>query len=134
MLKQLSIFAENKRGAMNAITKILKDNEINITTLVTNDSAEFGIVRMIVDNPDKACDAVKNAGYLCRLDSVTAVEMKDTFGSLNSLLDDITNAYLNLDFIYISFDRETATPVAIMRSTDGDELDSFLKGKGYRIL
>lgn len=134
MLKQLSIFAENKRGAMNALTRVLKENEINITTLVTNDSAEFGIVRMIVDDPQKAHKAMIDAGYLCRLDSVTGVEMKDEFGSLNSLLDAISSAYLNLDYIYISFDRNTAAPVAILKSTDGDELDSFLKGKGYKIL
>lgn len=134
MLRQLSIFAENKRGAMNALTEILKNKEINITTLVTNDSAEFGIVRMIVDDPETACAAMTEKGYLCRLDYVAAVEMKDTFGSLNDLLTDITNAYLNLDYIYISFNRDNKAPVAILRSTDGDELESFLKGKGYIVL
>ncbi|MCQ2528692.1 MAG: amino acid-binding protein [Saccharofermentans sp.] len=134
MLKQLSIFAENKRGAMNAITSILKENEINITTLVTNDSAEFGIVRMVVDDPTKAFDAMKKNGYLCRIDSVAAVEMQDTFGSLDALLGCITDAYLNLDYLYISFNRETLAPVAILKSTDGDELESFLKGKGYTLL
>ena len=99
MYKQLSIFAENKRGAMNALTKILKDNDVNISALVTNDSAEFGIVRMIVDNPDKAYKALSDLGYLCRLDSVAAVEMEDTCGSLDQLLSDITSAYLNLDYI-----------------------------------
>ncbi|MCQ2515863.1 MAG: amino acid-binding protein [Saccharofermentans sp.] len=134
MLKQLSIFAENKRGAMNGITKVLKDNEIDIVTLVTNDSAEFGIVRLIVDNPEKAHSVMKDAGYLCRLDLVTAVEMKDEYGSLNNILDSITNAYLNIDYIYISFNRETAVPVAIMKSNDEDDLDSYLLGKGYIVL
>lgn len=134
MLKQLSIFAENKRGAMNALTKILKDNDINITTLVTNDSAEFGIVRMIVDDPQKACQAMTDAGYLCRLDSVTGIEMQDTPGSLDGLLGAIADAYLNLDYIYISFDRTSATPVAILKSSEGDELESCLKGKGYKVL
>lgn len=134
MFRQLSIFAENKRGAMNALTTILKENEININTLVTNDSAEFGIVRMIVDDPEKAFKAMTDKGYLCRIDSVVAVEMEDTFGSLDKLLTEITVAYLNLDYIYISFNRDTKAPVAILKSTDGDELESFLVGKGYTVI
>lgn len=134
MLKQLSIFAENKRGAMNGITKVLKDNEIDIITLVTNDSAEFGIVRLIVDNPQKAFDVMKEAGYLCRLDLVTGVEMKDEYGSLNNILDSISSANLNIDYIYISFNRETAVPVAILKSNEEDDLDSYLQGKGYIVL
>lgn len=134
MYRQLSIFAENKRGAMNAITRVLKENDININTLVTNDSAEFGIVRMIVNDPQKALKAVTDSGYLCRLDSVVAVEMKDECGYLDNLLADITNAYLNLDYIYISFNRDNLAPIAILKSTDGDELESFLRGKGYSIV
>lgn len=134
MFKQLSIFAENKRGAMNALTTILKENQININALVTNDSAEFGIVRMIVDEPDKAYEALTGKGYLCRLDRVTAVEMEDVCGSLDALLGVINDAHLNLDYIYVTYDRNSAAPIAILRSTEGDEMASFLKGKGYKIL
>ncbi len=134
MYKQLSIFAENKRGAMNALTRILKDNEINISALVTNDSAEYGIVRMIVDNPEKAQKALSELGYLCRLDSVAAVEMEDQCGCLDGLLTDITNAYISLDYLYFSFNRDTKAPVAILRSSEGEELESFLRGKGYNVI
>ena len=89
MAKQLSIFAENKRGAMNALTRILKDNEINISALVTNDSAEYGIVRLIVDKADTAIDVLKQAGYQCHLDKVIAIVMEDTPG----YLDGITGEY-----------------------------------------
>ena len=54
MIRQLSIFAENRRGAMNAITKVLTKKQINMNTLVTNDSAEFGIIRMLVSDTDRA--------------------------------------------------------------------------------
>ena len=134
MFKQLSIFAENKRGAMGALTSIIRENGINISTLVTNDSAEFGIVRMVVDDADKAYKAISEKGYLCRLDSVCAVEMEDKVGYLDNLLSDIANGYLNLDYIYISYNRETNAPIAILKSSDGDEIESFLKGKGYTII
>ena len=67
MIRQLSIFAENRRGAMNAITKVLTEKQINMNTLVTNDSAEFGIIRMLVSDTDKAFNSLKEAGYLCHI-------------------------------------------------------------------
>jgi hypothetical protein len=87
MIRQLSIFAENRRGAMNAITKVLTEKQINMNTLVTNDSAEFGIIRMLVSDTDKAFSSLKEAGYLCHSDTVAAAEIGDECGSLNALLE-----------------------------------------------
>ena len=64
MLKQLSIFAENKKGTMQQITQILFENDVNILGSVNNDSAEYGIVRMVVSDPDKAEQALQAAGYM----------------------------------------------------------------------
>ena len=75
MIRQLSIFAENKQGAMNKITQILQDNDINMNTLVTNDSAEFGTVRMIVSDAQEAQRLLREAGYLTKLAPVVAVEV-----------------------------------------------------------
>ena len=72
MLRQIAIFAENTKGAMQKVTQVLDDAEENIISLVTNDSAEYGIVRMIVDKTDVAVDAFKRAGYLCRTDVVSS--------------------------------------------------------------
>ena len=66
MLKQLSIFAENKKGTMQQITQILFENDVNILGSVNNDSAEYGIVRMVVSDPDKAEQALQAAGYMTR--------------------------------------------------------------------
>ena len=87
MIRQLSIFAENRRGAMNAITKVLTEKQINMNTLVTNDSAEFGIIRMLVSDTDAALQCMQTAGYLCHVDTVAAAEIGDECGSLNALLD-----------------------------------------------
>ena len=72
MIRQLSIFAENKRGAMNRITEVLTGAQINMNTLVTNDSAEFGIIRMLVSDTEKAFDSLTEKGYLCHCDYVAA--------------------------------------------------------------
>ena len=77
MLKQLSIFAENIKGKMQQVTGILLEENINILGSVTNDSAEYGIVRMVVSNPDRALKALTDAGFICKLSDVLGIEVKD---------------------------------------------------------
>ena len=86
MLKQVSIYAENKKGTMQRITKILLDENINILGSVTNDSAEYGIIRMVLSDPAKAIDALTREGFICRLTDVLGVEVEDKVGNLNHLL------------------------------------------------
>ena len=85
MLRQLSIFAQNKKGTMQHITGILKDEEVNIWGSVTNDSAEYGIIRMVVSDAEKAKKALEEAGYLCKLTDVIGVEVEDKVGNLNEI-------------------------------------------------
>ena len=86
MLKQLSIYAENRKSTLKNITGILEAEQINILGSVTNDSAEYGIVRMVVSEPDKAAQALEKEGYLCKLTDVTGVEVADEIGNLHHLL------------------------------------------------
>jgi hypothetical protein len=134
MIRQLSIFAENKRGAMNLITEALTDAEINMNTLVTNDSAEFGIIRMLVSDTDKAFACLTEKGYLCHCDYVAAAEIGDECGSLNTLLTILNEGNVNLDYLYVTYSGLSRKPVAILRSVDIMEVEAFLKAKGYAML
>ena len=134
MIKQISIFAENRRGAMGQITNVLAENRINMNTLVTNDSAEFGIIRMLVSDTDKAFRCLTDAGYLCHRDSVAAAEIGDECGSLNRLLDILSNGNINLDYLYVTYSGLSRNPVAILRAADIYEVEEFLRGKGYPML
>ena len=75
MLKQISIFAANAKGALGRMTDELAKGRINIYTMLATDSAEFGIVRIIVDDANNAKDLLTKAGYQCRIDFVIAVDM-----------------------------------------------------------
>lgn len=134
MIRQLSIFAENKRGAMYRITRTLAEAGINMNTLVTNDSAEFGIIRMLVSDTDKASECLRAAGYLCHADSVAAAEISDECGSLNALLETLSRGNVNLDYLYVTYSSLSRQPVAILRTPDIMEVEAFLQGKGYRML
>ena len=134
MIRQLSIFAENKKGAMNRMTQILFDAGINMNTLITNDSAEYGIVRMLVSDTDRAAEALLTAGYMCHTDYVAAAEIGDECGSLNRLLSVINDGNINLDYLYVTYNTLSRLPVAILRAADLMEVEEFLRARGYRML
>ena len=119
MLKQLSIYAENKKGVMQNITGILKDEDINILGSVTNDSAEYGIVRMVVSEPDKAMEALIAAGYLCHV---------------NDLLLTLKDSNVSVDYLYLSFNRDSGKPIMVFHTEDIMEVRSCLKSRGYTVL
>ena len=134
MIRQLSIFAENKKGAMGRITQILFENGINMNTLITNDSGEFGLVRMIVDDTDKAAEALEAAGYMVRISPVIGAEISDDVGGLDDLLADLESINISSYYIYISYLRDARNVVAIIHVDNQYEIESSLRSKGWTIL
>lgn len=134
MIRQISIFAENKKGSISTITGILKDENINIEAMIINDSGEFGIIRMLVDDPDRTDQVLKDRRYLVHVDDVYAVDMEDTPGSLNRLLSDISASGVSVDYVYISFSRTKASPIAVFHVEEADGLEESLIWKGYHLL
>ena len=134
MLKQVSIYAENKKGTMQKITGILLENDINILGSVTNDSAEYGIIRMVVSDAQTAFDALTKAGFLCRLTDVIGVEVADEVGNLNRLLKDLEQSNISVDYLYLSFNRESGKPIMVFHCLDTGEVKACLKAKGYTVL
>ena len=134
MLKQVSIYAENKKGNLQKITGTLAEKGINIWGSVTNDSAEYGIIRMIVDDPQEAVKVLQEEGFLCKLCDVIGVEMADEVGALNKLLQGLQERNINIDYIYLSFDRESGLPVQILHTPDTVEVASCIRAKGFRLV
>ncbi len=133
MLKQVSVFAENKKGTFQSITAILQRENINILGSVTNDSAEYGIVRMIVSDAETAVSALQAEGYLCRSAPIIGVEMPDEVGSLNHLLLEMAESNISVDYIYLCFNRESGRPVIILHTDDIFEVENHLKAKGFAV-
>jgi hypothetical protein len=134
MIRQISIFAENKKGAMMHMTDALIDAGINMYSLITNDSAEFGIVRILVDDPEGAGKALEKAGYLCHIDKVIAMEISDEPGSLNRVLKDIHYGNINLDYLYVTNSSRVETALSVLHAAEIDQVEQFLKARGYKVL
>lgn len=134
MLKQVSIFAENKKGTFQSITAILKTENINILGSVTNDSPEYGIVRMIVSDTDKALAALSAHGYTCKATEIIGVEIADEVGSLNRILLELENGNININYTYLCFNRESGMPIIILHTEDVYEVQNHLRSRGFTLL
>ena len=131
MLRQISIYAENRRGMMRDITKVLLDEGINILGSVTNDSAEYGIIRMVVSDAEKAAAAFKAEGYICKLTDVIGVEVSDEVGNLNKLLGALDESNINVDYIYLSYNRVSGKPIMVFHVEDPMEVEECLETGGF---
>lgn len=134
MLKQVSVYAENKKGTMQKITGILLDENINILGSVTNDSAEYGIIRMVVSDSKKAVEALEKAGYLCRMTDVLGVEVEDEVGNLHKLLQALDESNIDVDYIYLSFNRDSGKPIMVIHTEDVMEVEMCIASKGFSLL
>ena len=134
MLKQVSVFAQNERGMMEKITAILLSEGINILGSVTNDSAEYGIVRMVVSDPERTIEALKREGFLCRLSDVIGVEVKDEVGNLHKRLVALSESNINVNYLYLSFNRSSGNPIMVFSAEDVYEVEECLETKGFEVL
>ena len=134
MLSQVSIFTENKKGAMLAITNILKEQGINILGSITNDSPEYGIIRRVVSHPQNAVEALSGAGYMCKMTDELGVELQDKVGELNRLLNALDESNINVNYLYLSFNRDSGSPVMVFHTNDIMEVEDCLETKGFQVL
>ncbi len=100
VVEQISIFLENKAGRMMEVTKTLYENNINIRALSLADTSDFGILRMIVDDNDKTKQVLRDKGFTVGRTSVVAVQVSDTPGGLHYVLELLSEAEINVEYMY----------------------------------
>lgn len=134
IIKQLSIFLENKSGRIHEITEILGREKLNIHALSLADSENFGILRLIVNDLDKCLDCLKKNGVATSLTSVLAVEVPDKPGGLAAVMKVIDDAALNIEYMYSIPEKTHDKAIMIMRFDNPEQAVKKLDGKGLRIL
>ena len=106
IIKQISLFAENKPGRLANITNKLKSAGINIRAFTIAESGDFGIIRMVVDNSDYAYNVLHDAGFTVSETSVLGIEMEDVPGSMSLIAEVFGKAKINLDYAYAFITRD----------------------------
>lgn len=133
-IKQLSIFVENKRGRLVEITKMLADSGVNMRALSIADTRDFGILRLIVDDTQKACLVLAENNVMVKITDVVAVEMPHRTGSLNAALTVLNNAGINVEYLYAFLSSSGQGAYVVLRVADNAQAEQALKDAGYNVL
>ena len=134
-IRQLSVFAENKNGSLYEITKVLADEDINIRAFSVADTKNFGVLRLIVNDPRKAAQALSEAGKVVNVTEVVGVQIPDYKGGLSELLRVLTEAGIGIEYLY-AFASVTDKGKAhvVLRVEDNATTEKLLREKGFTLL
>lgn len=133
-VEQIAVFLENKSGRLAEITRILAENDVNIRALSVADTADFGILRLIVDKVDKAKESLRAGGFTVGKTNVVAVEVPDRSGGLASVLKEINEVGLNVEYMYAFVNKSGENAVLIFRFDEMDKAIEILRDKGFTLL
>jgi len=131
---QLSVFMENKPGHLQNVLKTLSDQSINIITLTIAETSDFGVLRMIVNDPEKAKKVLHDARITCSTTEVLAVELDDKPGSLFKAIDTFSKNNLNIEYMYAFTEKRGDRAVMIFRFDDIEAAKKAMAQEGYQIV
>ncbi|MBN2110211.1 MAG: ACT domain-containing protein [Methanosarcinaceae archaeon] len=133
IIKQISLFAENKPGRLANIARNFSKAGINIRAFTIAEAGDFGIIRMVVDRPDHAHDVLHDAGFTVSETNVLGVEMEDVPGGLGRIADVLGEKNINIDYAY-AFVTKTEKALLILRVNDIEAAVKVLQDAGVKLI
>lgn len=133
-VSQISVFLENESGRLADVARILRDNEISIRALSIADTSDFGILRLIVDDPEKASVVLRRANLAVSLTDVIAVQMPDRPGGLAEVLDALARADINVEYMYAFVTQSEEHAVVVFRVEQLEKAIGALTASGFELL
>jgi hypothetical protein len=133
-VEQISIFLENKSGRLAEVTGVLSDAGINIRALYLADTADFGILRLIVNDTEKARQVLRDRGFTVEKTRVVAIEVPDRPGGLSTILNTIKDEGINVEYMYAFVEKSGENAIVIFRFDEIERSIDTLRNAGVRIL
>jgi hypothetical protein len=133
-VRQISVFLENKSGRLLDVTRQLGESGVNIRAMCVADTSEFGVVRLIVDDPHKAHEVLKADGFTVKETVVIAVEVEDSPGGLSGVLKPLVEQEMNIEYLYCFVEKSGENAVVIIRVEEAEQAIGALKIAGYRVI
>jgi len=133
-IKQISVFLENKRGRLAEVTKLLASTNINIRALSLAETAEFGILRLMVNDPHTCLQVLKSNNFVAQETDVIAVEVEDKPGGLYKVLDILGQNEINIEYMYAFVEKKVDNAIVVFRIDDFQRAVDVLKNKGISVL
>lgn len=134
MIKQISVFLENEPGRLAKVTKALAEADIDIRALTVAETADFGILRLIVDDPDKAYSILEEEGIAVVEHDVLGVEVDDRPGGLARIGDILAKGNVNIEYVYVFVTKSREKAVVVLRVDDTGKAIDVLEGAGIRLI
>lgn len=135
LINQLSVFIENKVGHLSKITKVLKDAHVDIRAISVFDSAEFGILRVVVDKPEIGAEALKNAGHVVKQSYVLAIDPSDKVGSLHDVFSLLSDNGVNIEYVYsFVMPNNQGSPLIILKADDQEKAIALLTASNINLI
>jgi hypothetical protein len=134
MVKQISVFLENKAGRLAEVTRILGENNINIRALSIADTTDFGILRLIVNDPEVAFKVLKNAEFTASFMDVLAIGIVDVAGSLSKALSALQGNSIVIEYMYAFSGKSEDKPLVILKVSDIIKAVDVLKSVGVAVI
>ncbi len=131
-LQQISVFLENKSGRLAEVTKLLGDGGINLRAISIADTADFGICRLIVNDPDKTLKLLEEGGFTAKETDVLGVEVEDRPGGLAEIMKVFTENGVNIEYLYATLERKADKAVIIFRVEDITHGLDIIKQHGWK--
>ena len=129
-IPQISVFLENKAGQLADITHILSDNQINMRAINIAETADYGVLRLIVDDASKASSILLEQGFILTMTPVVGVAVPDTPGGLSKVLGVISREEIDVEYMYSVFGQKDGQACMIFRVADTDALTALLEKNG----
>ncbi len=133
-VEQISIFIENKSGRLAEVARVLGEAGVNIRALSLADTSDFGILRLIVNDREKAKQVLKEKGFTVSKTEVVAIEVPDRPGGLSEILDTLDGASINVEYMYAFVERCGENAVIIFRFDETEKAINTLTEKGFNVL
>ena len=132
IIKQLSVFLENKQGRMCAVADLLAQNNINIRALSLADTTEFGILRLIVDKPEEGKKILSEAGIVVRVTNVLSLTMEDAPGGMLGVLRLLAESDIGVEYMYAFAGKTDGEAFMIIQTEEPEAAESILQRGGFR--
>jgi len=129
--KQISVFMENKNGRLAEITKLLASKGVSLRAVTIADTADFGILRLIVKEPDFARDVLLDAGFTAKETEVLAVAMDDEPGALAKVMEVFEKNRVNIEYLYSILAGKGGMADVVFKVEDLEKGEKILKDAGY---
>ncbi len=134
MLKQLSVFVDNRPGSLMNVTSKLTEAHINIRAVSSSDTPEFAILRLIVDDALAAKEYLTSKGFVVRVTDVIGVELEDKKGNLNNMLAILAEGEISINYIYSFVIRDGKAPVMVFHTSDFEKAIEILKASHVKVI